>query len=75
MAKNEDKELEKQQHAKGKLTARERIEKLIDKGTFVEMHELVELQSHHFNLQEKKRSGDGVITGFGKIGCDEKCCL
>ncbi|WAA11399.1 acyl-CoA carboxylase subunit beta [Fervidibacillus halotolerans] len=50
------------QHAKGKLTARERIDLLVDPGTFVELNPFIE---HRFN--EPKGPGDGVVTGFGKI--------
>jgi len=55
------------QHEKGKLTARERIHLLFDKGTFEEMDMLVEHRSHNFGLQEKKFPGDGVVTGFGLV--------
>ncbi|MCF7804302.1 MAG: acyl-CoA carboxylase subunit beta [Candidatus Marinimicrobia bacterium] len=55
------------QHEKGKLTARERIQLLFDKGTFEEMDMLVTHRSHNFGLQEKKFRGDGVITGYGKV--------
>ncbi|MAH32918.1 methylmalonyl-CoA carboxyltransferase [archaeon] len=73
MANNEDKEAVKRQHAKGKLTARERINMLLDKNTFVELNELVELKSNNYNLQEKKKAGDGVITGYGKINNRPVC--
>ncbi|MBI2138387.1 acyl-CoA carboxylase subunit beta [Candidatus Woesearchaeota archaeon] len=62
-----DKEAEKMQHDKGKLTAIERIGLLFDQGSFTEINEQAELQSHQFDLQGKKRAGDGVITGFGTI--------
>ena len=62
-----DKEAIKKQHQKGKLTARERIEALLDKDSFTEINKLVELKSHNYNLQEKKQPGDGVVTGYGKI--------
>jgi len=73
MAKNNDKDAVKTQHAKGKLTASERIDLLIDKGTFTELSELVELKSHNYNLQEKKKAGDGVITGYGKVNGKPAC--
>lgn len=65
------KELEKSefieaQHQKGKLTARERIELLLDPGSFVELDPFVESRSE-FLEKEKKFPGDAVITGFGKI--------
>jgi len=63
----------KAQHDKGKLTAQERITMLLDKGSFIEVHELVELKSHNYDLQEKKKPGDGVITGFGRINNRPVC--
>ncbi|MDP1678054.1 MAG: acyl-CoA carboxylase subunit beta [Bacteroidota bacterium] len=55
------------QHKKGKLTARERIELLIDDGTFEEIGMLVTHRSHAFGLEKQKFLGDGVVTGHGKI--------
>jgi len=55
------------QHKKGKLTARERIDLLIDKGTFEEIGMLVTHRSTDFGLGDQKILGDGVITGHGKI--------
>jgi propionyl-CoA carboxylase beta chain len=55
------------QHAKGKLTARERIELLLDKGSFEEFDMFVAHRSHDFGLEKKKFLGDGVVTGVGKI--------
>ncbi len=55
------------QHAKGKLTARERIDLLLDKGSFVETDMFVQHQTHDFGLDEKKYLGDGVVTGYGTI--------
>ena len=55
------------QHAKGKLTARERIELLLDKGTFEEIGMLVEHRSTNFGLDKTKFPGDGVVTGYGKV--------
>ncbi len=57
----------KKQHDKGKLTARERIELLADKGTFEEIDAFVTHRSTAFGLDEKKIMGDGVVTGFAKI--------
>jgi len=73
MASKEDKEAVKKQHQKGKLTAKERINLLIDKSTFTELNELVELKSHNYDLQDKKKAGDGVITGYGKINGKSVC--
>jgi propionyl-CoA carboxylase beta chain len=55
------------QHAKGKLTARERLEILLDPGTFTETDALVTHRSSDFGLQDQQILGDGVVTGFGKI--------
>ncbi|RKY14074.1 MAG: methylmalonyl-CoA carboxyltransferase [Planctomycetota bacterium] len=55
------------QHKKGKLTARERIERLLDNGTFVETDMFVEHRCSDFGMEKKKFLGDGVVTGFGKI--------
>lgn len=62
----ENQDLVEKQHQKGKLTARERIELLLDPGTFVELNAFVESRSEALE-KEKKFPGDGVITGFGKI--------
>ncbi|WP_020403313.1 acyl-CoA carboxylase subunit beta [Gracilimonas tropica] len=55
------------QHDKGKLTARERIDLLLDKGSFEEIDKFVTHRSSNFGLDKKQYLGDGVITGFGKI--------
>ena len=55
------------QHAKGKLTARERIEVLADKGSFVEYDMFVEHRSSDFGMEKNKIPGDGVVTGNCKI--------
>ena len=55
------------QHAKGRQTARERVEALLDPGSFVEIDELVRHRSTNFGMQEKRVYGDGVITGTGTI--------
>lgn len=55
------------QHKKGKLTARERIELLLDKGTFTEMDMLAHHHSTSFGLDKVKPLGDGVVTGYGYI--------
>ena len=56
------------QHKKGKLTARERIEKLVDEGSFVETDVFVESRSTDFGMDKKKMPGDGVVTGYATIG-------
>ena len=55
------------QHAKGKLTARERIDLLLDSGTFQELGRLATHNISDFGMASKKFPGDGVVTGFGKI--------
>ncbi len=55
------------QHESGKLTARERIELLLDPGSFVEMDRLVTHRCHDFGMDAQKIPGDGVITGHGAI--------
>ena len=55
------------QHAKGKLTARERIELLVDEGTFEEWDMFVEHRCSDFGMQNQKIPGDGVVTGCGFI--------
>ena len=61
------------QHAKGKKTARERIELLFDDGSFVELDELARHRSTAFGLQENRPYGDGVITGYGTIEGRQVC--
>lgn len=55
------------QHAKGKLTARERLEILLDEGSFEEYDIYVEHRCNEFGMNEKKIAGDGVVTGHGTI--------
>ncbi len=55
------------QHAKGKLTARERIELLLDAGSFREVEQLRRHRATGFGLEEKKPYSDGVITGWGTV--------
>ena len=55
------------QHAKGKKTARERIEMLLDPGSFVEVDEYVRHRSNSFGMDAKRPYGDSVVTGFGTI--------
>jgi propionyl-CoA carboxylase beta chain len=56
------------QHAAGKLTARERIELLVDPGSFVELDKFVVHRCSDFEMEEQKFPGDGVVTGYGTIG-------
>src|SRR5438105_4526491 len=55
------------QHEKGKLTARERVEVLLDPDSFEEWDMFVEHRSHDFGMAEQKVPGDGVVTGYGTI--------
>lgn len=61
------------QHAKGKLTARERIQLLMDEGSFEEMGTLVTHRTKDFGMEKQKFYGDGVVTGFGTINGREVC--
>ena len=55
------------QHKRGKLTARERVESLLDPESFVEFDELARHRSNNFGLQDKRPYGDGVVTGYGTV--------
>src|SRR5829696_741031 len=55
------------QHAKGKLTARERIDLLLDEGSFTELDELARHRSTNFGLADERPYGDGVVTGYGTV--------
>ncbi|MDR2585258.1 MAG: acyl-CoA carboxylase subunit beta [Prevotellaceae bacterium] len=55
------------QHKKGKLTARERIELLLDEGSFEEFDMFVSHRSHDFGLEKETYLGDGVVTGYGTV--------
>jgi propionyl-CoA carboxylase beta chain len=61
------KERIKSQHDKGKLTARERIDLLVDEGTFEELDMLVRHRSKDFGLEKQRYAGDGVVTGTARI--------
>ena len=55
------------QHAQGKMTARERLDYLLDPGTFYELDEFVAHRANDFGLEERRILGDGVVTGCGEI--------
>src|ERR1700712_4362663 len=55
------------QHARGKLTARERVELLLDPGSFTELDEFARHRSTSFGMEKRRPYGDGVVTGFGTI--------
>jgi propionyl-CoA carboxylase beta chain len=57
----------KAQHDKGKLSARERLDALLDEGSFVELDRFVTHRSHDFGLDAQRPYGDGVVTGYGRI--------
>jgi propionyl-CoA carboxylase beta chain len=57
-----------QQHAKGKMTARERIAYLLDEGSFQEIDKFVVHRCYDFGMDRKRIPGDGVVTGYGTIG-------
>ncbi|MGH3508709.1 MAG: acyl-CoA carboxylase subunit beta, partial [Nocardioidaceae bacterium] len=61
------------QHARGKKTARERIELLFDEGSFVEIDELARHRSTAFGLEKRRPYGDGVVTGYGTIDGRQAC--
>ncbi|MGH7642633.1 MAG: acyl-CoA carboxylase subunit beta [Candidatus Dormibacteria bacterium] len=67
-AVHRDGEPERIQRAKGKLTARERIRRLLDRGSFVELDAFVTHRSTQFDMAERRALGDGVVTGYGLIG-------
>ncbi len=56
-----------QQHARGKLTARERLDVLLDPGSLEEFDMFVEHRSHEFGMEKQRLPGDGVVTGWGTI--------
>jgi propionyl-CoA carboxylase beta chain len=60
-------ERRERQHAEGKLSVRERIDLLLDDGTFEEMDKLVEHRCHDFGMDRQVVPGDGLVTGFGRI--------
>ncbi|MDQ3164955.1 MAG: methylmalonyl-CoA carboxyltransferase, partial [Actinomycetota bacterium] len=61
------------QHARGKLTARERVGLLLDEGSFVEIDELARHRSTAFGLEDRRPYGDGVVTGYGTVDGRQVC--
>ncbi len=55
------------QHARGKKTARERIDALLDEGSFIELDEFARHRSRNFGLEANRPFGDGVVTGYGTV--------
>src|SRR3712207_8529247 len=60
-------EAEEKQHAKGKMTARERVEKLLDPGSFQELDTFVRYRTFELDMLKKRPRGDAVATGHGTI--------
>ncbi|WP_331280464.1 carboxyl transferase domain-containing protein, partial [Rhodococcus sp. UNC23MFCrub1.1] len=60
-------------HAKGKLTARERITALLDEGSFVELDALARHRFVNFGLADNRPFGDGVVTGYGTVDGRDVC--
>jgi propionyl-CoA carboxylase beta chain len=61
-------ERREREHKAGKLTARERVELLLDEGTFEELDKFVRHRSTDFGMAEQRPAGDGFVTGYGRIG-------
>ena len=55
------------QHARGKLTARERIDQFLDPGSFVELDMLARHRAHGFGIEQTRPLTDGVVTGWGTV--------
>ncbi|HBS59687.1 MAG TPA: methylmalonyl-CoA carboxyltransferase, partial [Firmicutes bacterium] len=55
------------QHASGKLTARERLEKLLDAGSFVELDQFITHRCGYFGMEKVETPAEGVVTGYGTI--------
>src|SRR5579884_4344989 len=62
-----DQKMVERQHSEGKLTARERLERLLDPGSFVEEFMLAETQVTDFGMAERRQPTDGVVTGYGTV--------
>ena len=72
-AANRRSEAVDKQHARGKLTAMERIERLLDEGSFQQIDGLARHRSHNFGMEKSRPYGDGVITGYGTIDGRQVC--
>src|ERR1700723_277935 len=60
-------ERREREHKQGKLSARERVDLLLDEGSFEELDKFVRHQSHDFGMETQRPAGDGFITGYGRI--------
>jgi len=72
-AAHSEPEAEEKQHAKGKLTARERIEKLLDPDSFHELDAFARHRTHDFDMEKNRPWGDAVVTGHGTIDGRRVC--
>ena len=63
------------QHERGKYTARERVEKLLDPGSFQELDVFVRHRTHDFDMQKNRPYGDAVVTGHGTIDDGRRVCV
>ena len=72
-AANRRSEAVDKQHARGKLTAMERIDRLLDEGSFQQIDGLARHRSHNFGMEKSRPYGDGVITGYGTIDGRQVC--
>ena len=61
-------ERRERQHKEGKLSARERVDLLLDEGSFEELDKFVRHHCTDFGMEEQRPAGDGFITGYGRIG-------
>src|SRR5919202_742683 len=66
-------EAEAKQHERGKYTARERVEKLLDPGSFQELDTFVRHRTYEFEMQRNRPWGDAVVTGHGTIDGRRVC--
>ncbi|HSX66310.1 acyl-CoA carboxylase subunit beta [Nocardioides sp.] len=66
---------QEKQHAKGRKTARERLELLFDEGSFVELDEFARHRSTAFGLEKTRPYGDGVVTGYGTVNGRQVCAF
>lgn len=65
--KRQDEEAAERQHVRGKLSAKERIEGLLDRGSFVELDPFMEHRAMALGMDKRRRLGDGVVTGYGTV--------
>src|SRR6202023_3880170 len=63
----------KKQHAQGRMTARERVEFLLDRGSFVELDKFKTHRCDDFGMDQRRIPGDGVVTGYGTVDGRQVC--